>query len=94
MALLQWNFNGYYAHLPELRKLIIETQTHYTCLQETRLRPDQIVNLRNFNTFRKDRQNDASGGVAILVEQSIYAEQINLITDLEVIAISTIVPNL
>lgn len=96
MALLQWNLNGFFAHLPELQLIISQTKFYYLCLQETRFRPNQSVNLKSYTNYRKDRENsnNASGGVAILVHDSIQAQQLDLKTELEAVAISTYIPNL
>lgn len=96
MAIIQWNMNGLLTHLPELQQLISKISPSYICIQETRLNPSETLNLRKYTSFRKDRQTGqiASGRVAILVENSIYANQINLNSDIEAIAITTIVPNI
>lgn len=51
--------------------------------------------MRGYTIYRKDRVKSAiaSGGVAILIKNSIAAKQINLTTNLEAVAITTIVPN-
>lgn len=87
--------NGLLSHLAELQQLIAQLQPYYVCIQESRLLTHQTINLRSYTAFRKDRAaaNIASGGVTILCENSIFARKINLITDLEAVAISTIVPN-
>lgn len=51
-------------------------------------------NISGFTNFRKDRQNDqnASDGVAILVNNNNYANEIQLQTELEAVAITTYAP--
>lgn len=96
MALLQWNINGYFAHLPELQEIICKIKPRFICLQETRLHPHHKVNLKGFLIYRKDRNNptNASGGVAILVVDRYHSKEIPIRTDLEAIAISTYVPGM
>lgn len=91
MALIQWNANGFYSHLPELQNLLTQTKATYICIQETRCREDQTAKLRGYTTFQKNRNThlNASGGIAILVNNNSYAEEIPLQTDLEAVAILT-----
>lgn len=87
--------NGFYSHLAELQHLISKINPLYICIQETRFKSTQTVNLRNHNVYRKDRNNprNASGGVAIIVQNHLLTDEIPLTTELEAIAVSTHVPN-
>lgn len=95
MSILQWNCNGFHAHLGELQTITNQIQPQIICLQETRLHTHHKSKLNGFTIYRKDRYNpaNASGGVAILVHSSLLSQQLNIQTDLEVIAITTFLPN-
>lgn len=96
MALVQWNLNGYYSHLGELPYLIYNTSPYYICLQETRLKPNQDIKMKNYYSITKNRLANtiASGGVAIMIKENIHATEINLNTNLEAVAITTNVPEI
>lgn len=96
MAILQWNCNGFYSHLPELQHIISNINPLYIFIQESRLQPHQKCKLSGYKPYRKDRQNSsiASGGVTILAQNQIPANEIKLNTELEAIAISTYVPQM
>lgn len=89
---IQWNLNGYYAHLGKLQNLI--SQTSPKCLQETRLHNHEKLALNDYTTFRKDHYNpnNAGGGIAILVHDTCHATELHLYTNLEAVAITTYIP--
>lgn len=94
MTIVQWNCNGFNAHIGELQHLVSYTQPYYICLQETRLHKHQQARLKGYTVYRKDRENDinASGGVAVLVADTRYAQEVNIHSSLEAIAITTYNP--
>lgn len=94
MALIQWNTNGFYSHLGELKLITAQIQPIFICIQETRFKGNQTGTLKGYTTFHKNRLDagNASGGVAILAKNNYHAEEITLQTDLEAVAISTFVP--
>lgn len=94
MTTLQWNTNGFYAHLPELQKIICDQSPDFICLQETRFRPNDSGTINGYTTYRLDRNYDghASGGVAILCKNEHCTEELQLQTELECIAIRTLTP--
>lgn len=96
MCIIQWNANGLYAHLPELQQMISKFSPYYVCIQESRLNTSTNFHLKNFTIYRRDRGKAqiASGGVATLVHNSIHAEQIILNTEIEAVAVTTVVPNM
>lgn len=87
MTTISWNINGFFNHLPELQLLTAQYEPDFICLQETHLKPNNITNHKIYNIYRKDRQRNTYGGVAILVHKRNHSEQINLNTNLEAIAI-------
>ncbi|KAJ8953314.1 hypothetical protein NQ318_012108 [Aromia moschata] len=86
---LQWNCNGCKTHYPELKSLMLEKSSFAICLQETHLKPDEIFNLRGYNSVRKDviPRLRARGGVAIFIKNSIPYQEVPIQSDLQVIAI-------
>lgn len=66
----------------------------FICIQESRLKSSQNFKMNGYETYRKDREVDghASGGVSIHVKNSIQCHQINIQTELEVIAIQSAYP--
>lgn len=91
---IQWNCNGLNAHKTELQKIISDTNPVILSIQETRLLTHQEGKLSGYTAYRKDRvtHNNASGGVAIYVKDSFHAEPFPLVSELEVIAITTNIP--
>lgn len=88
--ILQWNLNGFQKKTNELKILIAEHSPDLICLQETNFTDQTHKLLRNYTSFTKNRTNGlrASGGVTIYVKNFYLSKQINLITHLEVIAIT------
>lgn len=58
-------------------------------LQETRLKPNQNLNIKGYTIYRKDRITGdlASGGIAILIQDNLTSRPINLNTNLEALAV-------
>ncbi len=49
------------------------------CLQETKTKPNQQINIRDFNLYRYDETSEyAKGGSLITAKNSIYSEKIEL----------------
>ena len=88
--LMQWNLNGFYNKLIDLKLFVNNEKPNIICLQETNLKPNHNAKIKNYSGFFKERQtnpNRASGGVAILVKTNIKTSQISINSELEVIAI-------
>ncbi|GLV39535.1 hypothetical protein CBL_20439 [Carabus blaptoides fortunei] len=92
MNITHWNCNGLHAHIVEIQELIAETKPDYLCLQETRLREQQKAQLNSYTAFRKDRQTErnANGGVAIFMNNKHHVVEINIQSNLKVIAVTTL----
>lgn len=90
--ILQWNCNGYFARIEELKLLMSDPSIKCLCLQETRIKQSHKLNVKGYTMYRNDRTTDqlASGGVAILVQENIPSKHIPLNSPLEVIAIELI----
>lgn len=87
--ILQWNMNGFRTQFEMLKVLINEESPTVIALQETHLKPNQHLSLKDYNSFIKNRNTDqrASGGVALLTKHNIKATQIHINTNLEAVAI-------
>lgn len=92
MTTLSWNSNGFFCHLPELQLIISQYKPDFVCLQETHLRPEKTVAMKEYNIYRKDREDNTHGGVAILTHQNNYSSQITLNTNLEAVAVKVLYP--
>lgn len=55
MKTTQWNCNGFFRHIEYLQKLNDEENPTVICIQETHLKTEQNVKLKDFNIFRRDR---------------------------------------
>jgi ribonuclease HI len=89
MDILQWNVNGFFTRLENIKLLINQLTPTCICLQETNFSSDYCASLRGFEHFFKNRLqgNRASGGVAIFVKPYTFPEQVLLNTHLEACAV-------
>jgi len=88
-SLIQWNLNGFYSKIIDLKLLVNNLKPSIICLQETNLKPNHNATLKNYLGYFRERQtnpNRASGGVAILVKNNIKSSPIPINSELEVIA--------
>lgn len=96
MICLQWNVNGYFQRLPEIKQLIQTYHPIVLALQETHLLPKHRTSLSRYNTFRSDNLNNihnhASGGVALLVDNSYKAKAIPTPSQIQNVAVSISMP--
>ena len=92
LRILQWNCNGYYSKLNELKSTLLNNKNtfpHIICLQETKLKNTQTVKLPEYSIVRKDRLGtSAGGGVLIAIHKSISYSEIELTTIHEAIAVT------
>lgn len=83
--------------LPELCLLISQINPSIICIQESHLSPAKKINVPNYLPFCYDYTHNiiASGGVLILVHNSIFNPQvIQINTDIQQIIISATIPSL
>lgn len=88
-SLIQWNLNGFYSKIIDLKLLVNNLKPSIICLQETNLKTNHNATVNNYQGYFKERQtnpNRASGGVAILVKNNIKSSPIPINSELEVIA--------
>lgn len=93
--ILQWNINGLYQHITELKLLLNQYEPVIICVQETHLLPHHNLKIPNYDIIRKDFVDgmNASGGVAILIKNIIHHKKINLDTTLQVVALQIFLRN-
>ena len=72
--------NGFYIHLSELQLLLNDYNATAVSLQETHLKDINTPVLRGFTIYRKDKPfaERASGGVAVLVRNNVFSENVPL----------------
>lgn len=87
--ILQWNCNGLYNNIAELKKIINELEPTVICIQETHLKNFQTPSLRGYTIYNKNSTHQrARGGVLIAIKNNIFVTEINLATNLEAVAIN------
>ncbi|KAF7265506.1 hypothetical protein GWI33_021080 [Rhynchophorus ferrugineus] len=87
--IIKWNLNGFKSKSSELKLIAGLHKPSVLALQETNLRKEHFLQFRDFHAIRKEivNTNRSSGGVAILVKQDLVYEEVDLITNLEAVAI-------
>lgn len=90
IKILQWNLNGFYKKLDELKLLISEHNPEIICLQETNFNNLNSGTLNNYIGYRFDRTDclRASGGVVIYIKSDFPSTPIKITTHLEAVAAS------
>jgi ribonuclease HI/endonuclease/exonuclease/phosphatase family metal-dependent hydrolase len=87
-SIIQWNLNGYATHFGDLKMLLNEKQPAIVCLQETHLKMGQKAQIGGYQSFTKSTESErAKHGVAILIKENIYAENLELLTQLQAVAV-------
>lgn len=92
--IIQWNCNGFLSHLDEIKLILSKINCLAICIQESRFRSNCYTNLKNFKCFYKnvDSTSIAHGGVCIYLNNNIDGEEIQLNTELQVVAIKVKFP--
>lgn len=92
MPIISWNCNGIRTQFEEMSILLKETIPAVLCLQETKLTPDRRLEIKDYTTYRKDKEigadERAHGGVATAVRKHIYSEEIERETPLQALIVS------
>ena len=86
---LSWNCYGFKNKRDEIRDIISDYQPTCFAFQETFLRNEDKVIVRDYNSFKKDFNHTgrATGGVALLVSNDFPHSPIPLNTNLQAITI-------
>lgn len=87
--IIQWNCRGCVNNYCYIKQLMHENDPMCLALQETWLRPNQPYNLRGYSVVRQDliNQDRAHGGVAMFLRTDVLYSRVNILSDLQVIAI-------
>lgn len=95
MEILQWNMNGFFKQKEELQVIINRYSPKLICIQESRLKTQDIAKLRQFDCYRKDYTAGqiACGGVAVFVRDILHHRAVPLQTTLQAVAVSVNVPH-
>jgi len=95
LHIIQWNPNGFYSKIDEIKLIIKKFSPVALCIQETNFANNKSGSLNNYKTFFKNRTNHirASGGVASFINTQYPSEEITIITNLEAIAVRISVKN-
>lgn len=85
----QWNPNGFYSKIDEIKLMINTFSPIALCIQETNFNNNHSGSLKNYKTFSKNRTNSlrASGGVATLISKQYPSKEISLSTNLETVEV-------
>ena len=87
--LIQWNCRGLKANFNELLLLLTGLCPSIICLQETFLKPNSNLDIRDYTMYNHIHQagDRASGGSSVIINNSVPQIQIPLNTNLQAIAV-------
>ena len=87
--MIQWNPRGIKANRSELLLLMTQQQPAIVCLQETFLKTDDDITIKNHQSYNfiNNTGHRASGGASILIRNGIPQSKIHLSTQLQAIAV-------
>lgn len=87
--IIQWNCRGLKANLNELLLLLTQESPTIICLQETFLKQEDNINIKNYQIFSHihDTGHRASGGVSVLIRNDIPHSKLNIQTNIQAVAI-------
>ena len=88
--IIQWNCRGLKSNYNEILLLLSLLNPSVFCLQETFLKTDDQLNIRDFNTYNYiySEGQRPSGGSSIIVHSSCPQREIKLVTNLQAVAVS------
>ena len=89
-TILQWNCRGLRTGFHELQAILASKRPSIICLQETKLAPNSLCQIRGYTTHRKDLVSDtvAHGGVLLAIHHSVPTRPVPLRTGLQAVAAS------
>lgn len=93
--IIQWNPNGLVSKITEIKQLLTKFKPICIAIQETRLKENFNFQLKHHTTFRKDYilGGNASGGVALLINEKFHTEPVQLNTELQITAARVMLKN-
>lgn len=77
MSIVQWNCRSLKPKLSELKQFVFENDIKIIALSETWLASTDVIKWPGMNILRSDR-NHKGGGVALIIKQQLYINQIKL----------------
>jgi exonuclease III len=90
LQIIQWNPNGFYSKIDEIKLIINRFSPVALCIQKTNnFTNNKSGSLKNYTTFFQNRTSPirASGGVATFIDTQYPSEEITLVTNLEAVAV-------
>lgn len=67
-----WNANSLQNKLTEFQNYLMESEIDVALISETHFKSNKVIKIPNYNVYRRDRDNNRGGGVAIFVKQNIH----------------------
>lgn len=96
-CIINWNTNGFFNKIDEIKILINNLNPYLISIQETRLKPNQNVTLKYYNIFRNDVLTEqgqwARGRVAIFVKDDVKCREIDINTELQIVVVQIVFPH-
>lgn len=91
----KWNARGLLRNCDDVQELLHKHSPKVLCVQETHLKPKHTYFLINHVIFREDRDDAiaSSGGVAIILDESVVYHGLQIQTALEAVAVCAVVLN-
>lgn len=88
-TILQWNCNGFYRHIADLKQLLNKYTPYSIAIQESRIKTFSSPKLNGYQCFFTNSNNvaHASGGVLLCITSNIKCEEIILNTHLQAVAV-------
>ena len=93
LNIFQWNVRGLKFNRLFIDHLITKNKINIITLQETHLDEEDDICIRHFQIFRNYRDS-RGGGLLIGIHQSILCQEVDLQTNLEVLAVKIILPDI
>lgn len=93
MKILQWNMNGFFPRLANLQILCRLHDPDIICIQETNFK-NSVGKIKGYKCFNKNRKNPnyACGGVATFIKDHLPTQELNIQSDIEVVATKILAP--
>lgn len=92
--IIQWNCRGCVHNASEIKLLIQEHSPMCLVLQETHFKRGQSYSIKDYSVVRNDfiNENRACGGVAIFLRNDVFFTNVNLASNLQVLAVKIHAP--
>ena len=79
-SIVQCNCNGFYNKFNEVKLLIQNKNPYIICIQESHIKPPQILNIENYTSYHKEPNlsptDGARGGVITFVNNDYSSSEI------------------